>query len=445
MPAISVHAANQHNTPNRVINKTTDCREYDPDLASAPRVAPAASMLHRRLLILGYVTVAATVGLLCLEILPFSRMSSHFGIANDYRAKDNATLKENRMSLDRHVELNLNSSITASRSPTTAAATSTAATASRPTTTSPPPSSVAFLLNNPNVACFTSNGGHGTDGFGSQFHYLLAGIAIAHHAGINFAWVPFYVMDHKANVSQMEEFAGAANAFRHRDTLGTFAHHADHQPTLETIQNFKHRPECSSGNAPYMWYINDPKSVLDGNPGMWVKSRDVMRRAYLSTPKPNVTKYFMGGAGVKHVVMFQRRYIKAFDNRGHDLLPNEYYLAIMQRLRVAHNSVQFYLLSLSNMSQPCGGKGEYTLCNEQFEDFDGIADLTMLLDLPLMDAFHVMVSADILVDSMSSFSYAAAVLTLGEVYHHGGHHSLVPGHLLLSPIMRTFVFSALTI
>ena len=175
-----------------------------------------------------------------------------------------------------------------------------------------------------------------------------------------------------------------------------------------------------------MWYINAPKLVLDDNPGLWVTSRDVMRRAYLSTPKPNVTKYFIGGAGVKHVVMFQRRHTKAFDTRTHGFLPNEYYLAMMQRLRVAHSSAHFYLLSMTGMSQPCG-KDE--LCDEQFEDFDGIANLTMLLDLPLMDAFHVMVSADILVDSMSSFSFSAAVLTLGEVYHHGGHHGLVPGHL----------------
>ena len=92
------------------------------------------------------------------------------------------------------------------------------------------------------------------------------------------------------------------------------------------------------------------------------------------------------------------------------------------------------------MSQPCGGKGEYTLCEEQFEDFKGIPNLTMLLDLPLTDAFHVMVSADILVDSMSSFSYAAAVLTLGQVYHHDGHHGLVPGHLQLFSLHHAPIF-----
>ena len=185
-----------------------------------------------------------------------------------------------------------------------------------------------------------------------------------------------------------------------------------------------------------MWYINAPKLVLDDNPGMWVTSRDAMRRAYLSTSKPDVTKYFIGGAGVTHVVMFQRRHIKAFDDRVHGFLPNEYYLAMMQRLRLAHTNAHFYLLSMSKMSQPCGVNvnGEYTLCDEQFEDFKGIPNLTMLLDLPLADSFHIMVSADILVDSMSSFSYAAAVLTLGQVYHHGGYHGLVPGHLQPFPL-----------
>jgi hypothetical protein len=390
-------------------------------------------MLRRHLLILVgalCVSVVATIG-----ILQFSENPGHFDWATGNNAKGIATLTEHNKRyeqqsefnhntiesnklLEHHAEPNLYSAITAS----------TAAAVSRPTTTSPPP---AFLLNNPNVSCFTSNGGHGTDGFGSQLQYLLAGIAIAHHAGINFAWVSFIHLEHKANLSQMEEFAGAAHAFRHqvRD-LGKFAYHADHQPTLEMIQNFKHRAECSSGNAPYVWFINAPKLVLDENPGLWVAARDVMRRAYLSTPKPDVTKYFVGAAGVTHVVMFQRRHIAAFDNRAHGFLPNEYYLAMMQRLRIAHTNAHFYLLSMSNMSQPCG-EG---LCDEQFEDFKGIPNLTMLLDLPLTDSFHIMVSADILVDSMSSFSYAAAVLTLGQVYHHGGFHALVPGHLQPFPL-----------
>ncbi len=46
--------------------------------------------------------------------------------------------------------------------------------------------------------------------------------------------------------------------------------------------------------------------------------------------------------------------------------------------------------------------------------------------LSLTHTFHIMVSADILVDSRRSFSYAAAVMSMGQMYHYGGHHALVP-------------------
>jgi hypothetical protein len=398
-------------------------------------------MPRPRLLILGFVALAATFSLFGLfrhEVLHFPDVS-HSGRDNADTGKYNqASLLETRAvqlaltetSTPREQQAQTNATSTAALpAPSTAPPAPATAAISPTTTASPPPSSAptierASLLNNPNISCYASNGGHGMDGFGSQLQYLLAAIAIAHHAGINFAYVPFMELHHVDNTSVMEEFAGAAYAFRSREDLGHFAYHTDHQPSLDTIQNLKTRPECSSGKAPFMWYINAPKLILDQHPSLWLSSRDVLRRAYLSTPKPDVTKYFTGGPGVKHVVMYQRRFFKGFD-QSETLLPNEYYLTIMKRLRAVHSNAHFYHLSLSNLSTPCGTTG--SLCDEQFEDFNGIPNLTMLLDLPLMDTFHVMVSADILVDSMSSFSYSAALLTLGEVYHHSFGHSSLPG------------------
>jgi len=350
-----------------------------------------------------------------------------------YKAKYYATLRDYQMLLEQHAELKLKfENSTALATPISAEPASETAnvTVSRAADTSLPSTFAAVvierssLLNDPNMACYTSNGGHGMDGFGSQIQFALAGIAIAHFAGINFAWVPFGELEHGPNVSKMEEFAGTAYAFRHRAALGNFAYNTDHQPSLDTIRNYKTRPECAGGKAPYMLYINAPKLVLDEHPNLWVSSREVMRSAYFSTPKPDVSKYFTGGKAVQHVVLYQRRFDKVYDIYDHTFLPNEYYLSIMKRLRnVTKATAHFYVLSQSNMKQACVSG----LCDEQFEDFADIPDLTMLLDLPLEDAFHVMVSADILVDSISSFSYSAAVLSLGEVYHNTGAHATVPG------------------
>jgi hypothetical protein len=82
----------------------------------------------------------------------------------------------------------------------------------------------ASLLKKSESRC-TSNGGHGEEGFASQFHWLLAGIAIAHHSGANFASVPFFPAHH-ANITEMEKFPGAAHAFHDWEALSSFASHA---------------------------------------------------------------------------------------------------------------------------------------------------------------------------------------------------------------------------
>lgn len=396
-----------------------------------PCFAAAALMLRRRLFILGLLAVMAMIALNLHKNLQVYDPLHRAGKSNGKKMKHESARAESKVLLEQSPGA---AAVAVARANMTRPAPATTNASAFLTTTTVPGQPAAMqrasLLNNANMSCYTSNGGHGDDGFGSQFHYLLAAIAIAHHAGVNFAWVPFYVLAHNANVTEMEEFAGAAHAFRHREAMGSFASHADLQPSLDAIRNFKNRPDCSRGNAPFMWYINAPKLVLDAHPGLWVAARDILRSVYFSTPKPDVSKYFTGGPGVKRVVLFQRRFIRAFDNR-ETFLPNEYYISIVKRLQIIHNRAHFYLLSLSNMKQPCA-KG---LCDEQFDDFIDIPNLTLLLDLPLTHSFHVMVSADILVDSQSSLSYAAAVLSLGEVYHFGGHHALVPGNALSFPFV----------
>jgi hypothetical protein len=45
----------------------------------------------------------------------------------------------------------------------------------------------------------------------------------------------------------------------------------------------------------------------------------------------------------------------------------------------------------------------------EFEDFRGISANDVLLDLDIPEAFHAMVSADVLIDSPTSFCFAAAL------------------------------------
>ena len=53
----------------------------------------------------------------------------------------------------------------------------------------------------------------------------------------------------------------------------------------------------------------------------------------------------------------------------------------------------------------------------------GIPATDVLLDLPIPKAFHAWVSADVLIDSPSSFCFATAVLSYGEVWDHAFWHT----------------------
>jgi hypothetical protein len=84
--------------------------------------------------------------------------------------------------------------------------------------------------------------------------------------------------------------------------------------------------------------------------------------------------------------------------------PNSYYLNIMNRIRkkYANKKVLFHIYSQGNQTN--------------FKEFKN-EDTVLYLDHDLIESFFGMVSADVLVMSPSSFSYAAAMISDGEIYY----------------------------
>ena len=120
-------------------------------------------------------------------------------------------------------------------------------------------------------------------------------------------------------------------------------------------------------------------------------------------------------------MVFQRRYNKLWDDRC-SILPNEYYTSVMRTVRHRYPNAAFHVLSQSNMTQPFPNRKHQNckedLSDEQFEDFERFGNTSVHLDLSVQATVHMMMMADVLITSISSFSYAAAVHTvdLGQVY-----------------------------
>jgi hypothetical protein len=301
----------------------------------------------------------------------------------------------------------------------------------------------SFLLYNESFPCWMTNNGVGqTDGFGSQYLKIFAAVAIAGAFKMNFAITLSAEFEHNYEnnpdfSSELHRFAGLANAF----------HSTANLPVIISIRKILQHPmkdwmssalmlnkECQNTNIQTIYVIESPLVFLDKNPELWNYGRIILRRAYFSTPKPMLT--FLA-KDVPNVVVFQRRRNRV-DTRC-TCLPNDYFLAVMKQVRVKWPNAQYHIISQENATtvscrtfSDCTGGSPYGDLEypqhvvQGFEDFRGMPATHVLLDLPIQEAFHAIVSADVVIDSPSSFSFAAALLSYGQVWHHTFWHTAPP-------------------
>jgi hypothetical protein len=136
---------------------------------------------------------------------------------------------------------------------------------------------------------------------------------------------------------------------------------------------------------------------------------------YFSTPKVDLTGVFLPNR--TNVVIHQRRMNK-FDTRC-SFLPNEYFIQVMTMIRAKHSDAHFHVVSQSGAKQPFPDRPANKceeLSNEQFEDYQAFGNTSLHLDQPLPKSVHMMIAADVLITSQSSFTYSAAVHSIGQVY-----------------------------
>ncbi len=292
-----------------------------------------------------------------------------------------------------------------------------------------PSQSLLSSLSSNSQGCWMTNY-NTNDGWGSQWQQIAATIVIAAKLRLNFAYTPITMLEHLENphdlekIREMEVFAG----FR---SLRSITDIATQVPKRNI--SYAYQAIC---NGPIVYAMKNPKKVLDSHPDWWVEKRELLREIYFSSPKPDLSNVFL--ANRTNVVAFQRRYNKLWDNRC-TMLPNEYYISVMDTVRAIHPNSVFHVLSQSNMMQPFPDKkfDAYGNCkdlfsDEQFEDFEAFGNTSIHLDVGVQMAVHMMVTADVLVTSQSSLSYAASVHSAGNIYSIEFWHTGLPGWLSCS-------------
>lgn len=229
-----------------------------------------------------------------------------------------------------------------------------------------------------------------SDGFGSQFQSIIAAVIYAdlHHRP--FVYTPFQSMEH--NYDNDPYFI------------------AKKEWLINFIGNFTTINEINRSEYTIISGINY-KSFVDKHADICARSKALQKVKNIFRANKNRADYFDNNH--RHIVIHTRR-PNAQDNRiaGTDI-PDTLFLQIIEKLRACHAAKKplFHIYS----------QGE----QQNFEIFAS-PDVIIHLNDSVEDAFTAMVLADALVISPSSFSYAAALLSEGEIFYIPFWHNPLP-------------------
>jgi len=216
------------------------------------------------------------------------------------------------------------------------------------------------------------------DGFGSQLQRRMSAIAFAIAHNKEYVHRPFVKIDHNYKKKpqfpqQMEYFANIGCEF-----LQT---HAFNKQDLYTRIDYSNYIDQNIDK----YYTPEVLSFF--------------RKNYYSTPKPLISYFEKERINVAvHVrrgdIVNQRPIVR--------WMPDSHYLKVMNTIRKIHPKAKFYVYS--------EGKAK------NFKKFQA-NDVELHLDEDIKATFHALVTADILITSKGAFSYTAALLSEGIIYH----------------------------
>jgi len=214
-----------------------------------------------------------------------------------------------------------------------------------------------------------------TDGFGAQYQAIMSGIAICNYKNIIYVHTPFNKMEHNANAKKLNEFIGINN--KKLKEKGLFP---------KNLQNVFKEQFCKKihfHDTPNIFYTD--------------KVVEIIRDCYYSTEKPVI--------GSIDIAIHIRR---------GDVNKNTMFRKIS---RYTDNSE--YIKIIQGLKRKYPGQTITVFSEGKYDDFKelGLDEGCFQLNTDIMETFHSLVSAKILVMSVSSFSYSAAILNKNTIYY----------------------------
>ena len=210
-----------------------------------------------------------------------------------------------------------------------------------------------------------------TDGFGAQFHSMMAVIAYCDYYGYTYAHNPLFNIDHSVDHDMMNDFIGMKGVTLLKDI-----------PKDAQVKHILCPDEVHDSKTPHKYYT---ASVID------------KIRAYYRTgtkpkePQIDVAIHIRRGDVDKHN---HKRYTD-----------NAIYKKIIHALQSSHHITVF-------------SEGTY----DDFREL-GLPEENFRLGTDVRSTFHSLVTAKVLICSKSSFSYAAAILNENTVYYEDFWHA----------------------
>jgi hypothetical protein len=219
-----------------------------------------------------------------------------------------------------------------------------------------------------------------TDGFGAQYQAVMSGIAICNYKNIIYVHTPFNKIEHKVNVKKLNEFIGISN--KELKESGLFPKN----PQNITKEDFNRKVHFH--NTPSIFYTDNVLKII--------------RDYYYSTEKPSI--------GCIDIAIHIRR---------GDVNKNTMHRKIS---RYTDNSC--YIKIIEGLKNKYPGQTITVFSEGRYENFKdlGLDEGCFQLNTDIMETFHSLVSAKILVMCVSSFSYSAALLNKNIIYYQDFWH-----------------------
>jgi len=209
--------------------------------------------------------------------------------------------------------------------------------------------------------------GINTDGFGSQYHAFMSGIAYAEFMGYTYVHTSMRVVDHQADVDEMNNFIGIRETHLTKEQF--------YSKKMEVYSK-----EVFDSPTPSIYYTD--------------KVLQKIRNYYYSTEKPKINNIDIAihiRRGDVILTRFPERYTS-----------NNYYKKVIEFLKNEYPNLTITIFSEGSI--------------DQFEDLIG-ENVFFKLNTCIKETFHSLVKAKVLVMAKSCFSYAAAILNENEIYY----------------------------